>query len=338
MDEQVFKHILGVFWNITPIFVEREEYDNKNWWILEQTEINHIWNTYNIFLPHWMNNIDVFETVFLLNEKFWLLVDIKEILWYASLWLREVDNEKIEIMKEQIKVNIEAIISANNLDKNSFEKYEKIINADNLMFARKSLRNIKEYKKEFWGGKYHVPEFKKNIKDEISTETQEDNKANNQEKISHIKIKEVLQQDKNIVNNFYQQELDVSFFRNWVNNIRYWLHTLTHANLQEMKQYVIDNNFIEDPKWSKNWVIKQGSVIIEQINFKEIVEKNIDTEEQLLREKVKIDEYKIKLDRARESKNTKEIERLEKEVTLLILKTLSTEYIRPELISTLKNT
>ncbi len=113
-----------------------------------------------------------------------------------------------------------------------------------------------------------------------------------------------------------RKEFELSFFRKWIDTLRMWLMTFTLPNLEELKNRKV-------LEWEK-------------VNIRKIVEDNLDTEERKLREKLKVEEYKEKLQKLREEvkkleweqkeEKVREIEKLEFEFASNLLKVLRTDY------------
>lgn len=284
LSRKAFEIILETLDYITPIFENRGVFDNRKWNILDETWEGNFWKQHNLYLPKDLNNKDLFSIFFLINEKFWILdnptlwTDIKRFIWFVKLWLHSLGEEEINSLEEEIKNNILEIIKENNLELNSYEQYEEIINSENIFIFKSAIKEIKSYnklQKKWW---------------------------------EKMKVKEIMEQDDDLLNLLYRQEFDLIFFKKWINMLRNWLMTFTKADLLLVKEK--EKNL----KWE------------EEINISIINEDFLDDTEQRLREKIKIDEYKQKLEKARNTRNKEEIINLEKEVSNLILKTLNSEY------------
>jgi tetratricopeptide (TPR) repeat protein len=279
-EKSAFNLMLGTLDYITPIFEDRKIFNERKWSFLEKKWTNQFWDIYELHLPEDLNNEDIFFIVFLLNEKFNLGLDIQKYIWYIRLATKSFTSEEGQELKEKTQLKISEIIESNVLKEDSYLEYKKAINATNFSLRKsiKSIKSIKEYRE----GKNGTEKTIKMDKWELE------------------ELSETL----------YGQEFDLTFFRKWMNTLRYWLMTLTKTNLEEIKEKQSRQTDKED------------------IDTSLVIEAHLDEEERKLRNKIWIEDIKIELDNARNEPNPdyELISRLEIEATNKIIETLHTEY------------
>ncbi len=276
-SREAFKEILETLDHINPVFVDRKEFDSMKWRFLLENWEDKFWKFYDLYLPVDLNNKDLFQVVFLLNEKFSLWLDIKKFIWYVRLWTKGISNEEILNLKKENEEKIEMIILENSLPVDSFSKYQQEIDSS-IFSLRKSIREIKGYK---------------NQKNEV------DKKENTK------RLKDIDDLD-DLIESLYTTEFDLSFFRKSMDMLRYGLMTLTRKEFEEIKSR---------PR-------KEGEKIITS----KILPEFLDIEEQKLREKIWIDDFKKKLEEARKANDKELIVKLEKKATNQMIWILHTKY------------
>ncbi len=205
-SREAFKEILETLDHINPVFVDRKKFDSMKWRFLLENWEDKFWKFYDLYLPVDLNNKDLFQVVFLLNEKFSLWLDIKKFIWYVRLWTKDLSSEEISNLKKENEEKIERIIFENSLPVDSFSKYQGEIDSS-IFSLRKSIREIKGYKNQ------------KNVVDK-----KEKNK----------KLKDVDDLD-DLIESLYTTEFDLSFFRKSMDMLRYGLMTITRKELEEIK-------------------------------------------------------------------------------------------------------
>ena len=205
-SREAFKEILETLDHINPVFIDRKEFDSMKWRFLLENWEDKFWKFYDLYLPVDLNNKDLFQVVFLLNEKFSLWLDIKKFIWYVRLWTKGISNEEILNLKKENEEKIEMIILENSLPVDSFSKYQQEIDSS-IFSLRKSIREIKGYKNQ-------------------------KNEVDKKEKTKRLKDIDDLD---DLIESLYTTEFDLSFFRKSMDMLRYGLMTLTRKEFEEIK-------------------------------------------------------------------------------------------------------
>jgi len=120
------------------------------------------------------------------------------------------------------------------------------------------------------------------------------------------------------LSDLFWEQFDLTFFRKWMNMLRLGMRTITEAEQEAKIKYCEDNWF--EKKTLNNWEI-------EYTKWEENIEihlssERLDKEERWLRDKIWIDDFKNKLEEARESWNKEIIEKQELEASRALIKVL----------------
>jgi len=291
-DFQTLENILECLDHVTPKQVSREEFNRLKGDFLVETGEDAFWKRYDLILPSDLQHWEKLNFVFFLSQKFWL---------------------------------------------ENYTPYERIITYVKVMIAI-ILRNTKEEDTEAYvhwlASKYHLSE---EFVERIRNEKMKLSEA--KEMIREIKWKKAQEEkwkrlwsDEDIIlwseelKKLFWEQFDLTFFRKWVNMIRLGMMTITQAEQEEKIKYCEDNWF-EKETWS-NWEIIYKKWI-ENIMVK-LSSELLDTKERLLRDKIRVDDFKKKLEEVRRSWNRDEIEQLELESSESIIKVLN-EYMYQEI-------
>lgn len=189
IDYKTFEKLLETLNHITVVYISREDYNWKNWEILEETWNDKFWVFYELFLPIDCNNWELLSIIDFLNKK----LKLKK---YSKINdLIEKTKIIIWIISKREGYNAEKYLKKMLLDYDINEELKGII----LETKLKTNTNIKEFIKSI---KIDKNDKKLSFDEHFKNGTME------------------LSKD-------FLEEFELIFFRKWVNMLRFWMETIT---------------------------------------------------------------------------------------------------------------
>ena len=231
-SREAFGEILDILDNITPLFIEREEFESMRWEFLVESWEDKFWKKYNLYLPKDLK----------INETPSIILRVNKITFWENL--PEYSST------QELKVKIVDI----------FDKLLKKLNSSNEIEIRKALKKYYLlYEQLFWtseANKLNKPEYRSEI---LSVTDYNWYRG----PILKIQTQENLWELLEEVEDSMSQELSnhflETFFENGVNMLRYGLMTLTREEFEEIK--------LKSETWEEE--INTSKVVLENLDIEE---------------------------------------------------------------------
>ena len=189
------------------------------------------------------------------------------------------------------------------------EKLEQIKTKYNI--PEDFIEKVENQEITFWEKR----EFVKKIKEKRQENWVDKKTSENSTKL--WKKPEDLENTESEIDKLYKQEFDLTFFRKWVNLLRYWMETITQIEIEQRKKYLEENWYKKEIKYWKTYYTKWDN----KISFLD-KKQDIDKQEQKLRDKIWIEKLKQELEKARQEWNQEQINKLEIKAANKILETI----------------
>lgn len=266
-DFKTFENLLEPISKIKAKNLSRKEFDDLKWNFLQETWEDKFGKKYDLFLPDDLSYWESLHFIDFLSNKFNL-----------------TNYTPYEKIISQIKVSIWTI-----LREKWNEEWEKYL----LDLSKKYnisddfIEKIKDSKMNFSDSRFMIRKIKENRKNNDNSKLWE-NKDDVSLSFDELK-------------NLFWEEFDLTFFRNWINILRYKMMNFTKDDYKKVKK-----------RWVSEW---------EEINFRKIIP-IYDIKEKLLRELIWIEKFKKELEELRKAWNKRKIEKLEIKASNSIIKIL----------------
>lgn len=222
LDYKVFKDILDTLDNIKPIFISREEYNDKKWNIIDKD-----WDSETLYLPVDLKINELPSIIYRVNK-----------LTYWDDFPKEASTNELKI-----KIILAVDVLFNEFSKNNIDQDE---------IKKSTKKYFKLYSQMFWDNevsKLNNSDYRKQVIVSKDNEKYKEYEI----KLLQIKTKENLSELKSDIEELLSWEIQnhfkESFYEKWSNNTRNWLKTITQEEVKEIKRNekeTEDNNWVID--------------------------------------------------------------------------------------------
>ena len=287
LDFQVLNDLLNTLDYVRAEKVSREEFNDLKWDFLVEDGEDKFWKKYILKLPSDLSKIELWYIIDFLTKKF-------NLQNFAN----------IDKLINETKLAVVVLLRQDLWE----EKLEEIKKRYNI--SEDFIEKIENQKISFWEKREFVNKIKgKRTKNFENDDSKKSKKIwENHEDLENIELE---------IDKLYRQEFDLTFFRKWVNLLRYWMETITQIEIEQRKNDLENNWYKKGIKYWKIYYTKWD----DRISFLD-KEQDIDKKEQKLRDKIWIEKLKQKLGTARIELDQEEINKLEIQAANKILKTI----------------
>ena len=246
IEQSVFIEILDTLDHVKPVFVSREEFQNKNWNFLIKNWEDKFWDFYDLYLPKDLQYGETLEIIDILTNKFNLqnYTNINELLSQTKVMIWIILREYwVEWGKKLEKLQEEYNLSNEFVEKIKNHKIKTTVETKQFIKDIKAQRkNSQETKWISW----------------------------NKEKLWTSWDTEISQ---GFLKDIFWEEFEKVFFRKWVDMLRLWLMTITQSEQETLEES--DWEVIIRHKISSNKLDKEERLLRDKIGIKQL-KKNLD--------------------------------------------------------------
>ena len=272
VDKEFFIDFLDTLNNIIPVFISRKEFNQKQGNYLVKKSLDEDIEKYDLFLPSDLCIGEMLEMITTLMSKFGL-----------------DEYSKVEELFVKVKVAIVWLLREKWFEGQSeLDQYIKDFNVP--IYLQKIIEDIPLVGRNRW--------YVKDIL--LKTKKQRSFQNRGEHRLWQVWDSEILQ---SIISNAQIREFEQTFFRKWIDDIRFWMRVFTKKNYLQIIQ--------------KKESLEKWEVITLQKMFWRWYKNDI-----LLRDAIGIDKLKSKLNQYRDSGNQKKINKWELDAVNKILKEL----------------
>lgn len=293
-----FIDLLAVLDHVEPIFVSREEFNGKDGkFLVPNGNVDSMGIFYDLYIPRDLMKGEQLELTLLLTEKFGLTEQSKEkideLLWKIKILVAWVlrENWGKEFIEEAITKYWISHNTISRIEKVPIKVWNRLKDAE----RRDLIKIVQNRLEEIWGT---TPLERKTVALEFGWE------------------------------HFLEKELERVFFRKGLDMLRYGAMSMTAIEITTIKERILKNGYTLDKsdeqrdywKWLPSdegddyvWTVMRNDV-------------DYGSHAELLRKKMKIDEWKSKINEAKELWDKTSLEQVEVEASQFVLKTLQESY------------